>query len=174
MSVPKTYGSSLYDLAKEEGIAKEVFSELKDISVIFKNHPDYVKILDAPQIDRDELMEILNEDFFDKVNHYVLNFLKLLCEKHMVHHFDECFKTYVENYNRDNNIKVVNVTTAKPMGKIIEDKLIKKLEEKTGGTVVLNKRVDERCIGGIIIEIDGMRIDSSVKTGLDELKKALI
>ncbi len=174
MSVPKTYGESLHSLAREEGKAKEILAELKYISELFKEHPDYVKILDSPQIDRDELMEILNQDFFGKVNKYTLNFMKILCEKRMVHHIDECLREYERLYNENNNIKVVNITTAKPVSSSILEKLIFKLEEKTGGSIVLKKRVDESCIGGIIIEMDGKRIDSSVKSELSNLKKSLI
>lgn len=174
MSVLKTYGESLHSLAKEENISEEILSELKYISELFKEHPEYVKILDSPQIERDELMEILNQDFFGKVNKYTLNFMKILCEKHMVHHMDECLKEYERIYNEDNNIKVVNVTTAKPVRSSILEKLISKLEEKTGGNIVLKERVDESCIGGIIIEMDGKRIDSSVKSELSNLKKSLI
>ena len=77
-------------------------------------------------------------------------------------------------YNEDNSIKIVNVTTAKPIGKHLEEKLLQKLEKKTGGKVVLKMHVDKKCIGGIIIETDGIRIDSSIKSGLEDLKKALI
>lgn len=174
MSIPKTYGKSLYELAAEESVAEEILHEIKNIAVLFKEHPDYVKILDSPQIDKDELMEILNQDFFGKINRYTLNFLKILCEKRMVHHVDECLKEYERLYNDDNNIKVVNVTTAKPLSGELAEKLVRKLEEKTGGKIVLKQRVDEGCIGGIIIETDGVRIDSSVKSELSNLKKALI
>ena len=174
MSAPQTYGASLYDLAKDEGMSSEILVELEGIVSLFNEHPAYVKILDAPQIERDDLMEILNEDFLGKVNRYVLNFLKLLSEKHIVHHIGECFKTYEKLYNEDNNIKIVNVTTAKPIGKHLEEKLLQKLEKKTGGKVVLKMHIDKKCIGGIIIETDGMRIDSSIKSGLEDLKKALI
>ena len=116
MSAPQTYGASLYDLAKDEGMSREILVDLEGIVSLFNEHPAYVKILDAPQIERDDLMEILNEDFLGKVNRYVLNFLK----------------------------------------------------------VVLKMHVDKKCIGGIIIETDGMWIDSSIKSGLEDLKKALI
>ena len=43
----------------------------------------------------------------------ILNFLKLLSEKHSVHHIGECFKTYEKLYNEDNSIKIVNVTNSK-------------------------------------------------------------
>lgn len=174
MSEAKIYGKSLHEVASEEGMAEEILSELLSIAELFRENPDYVKILDSPQIDRDELMEILNQDFFGRVKKYTLNFLKMLCEKRMVHHIEECVKEYERLYNEDNNIKVVNVTTAKPIKEEIVNKLITKLEEKTGGRIVLKRRVDESCIGGIIIEMDGRRIDSSVKSGLGQIKKALI
>lgn len=174
MSEAKIYGKSLHEVASEEGMAEEILSELLSIAELFRENPDYVKILDSPRIDRDELMEILNQDFFGRVKKYTLNFLKMLCEKRMVHHIDECVREYERLYNEDNNIKVVNVTTAKPMKEEIVNKLITKLEEKTGGNIVLKRRVDESCIGGIIIEMDGKQIDSSVKSGLGRIKKALI
>ncbi|MGN0108141.1 MAG: ATP synthase F1 subunit delta [Hominilimicola sp.] len=174
MLTAKTCGESLHSLAKEQGEAKEILSELRYIAVLFREHPDYVKILDSPQIARDELMEILNEDFFGKVSRYTLNFLKLLCEKHMVHCIDECFKEYEKQYNKDNNIRIVSVTTAKPVSEELLEKLAIKLEKKTGGKIVLKRKIDESCIGGIIIETDGMKIDSSVKAELDNIKQSLI
>ena len=130
MSAPQTYGASLYDLAKDEGMSREILVDLEGIVSLFNEHPAYVKILDAPQIERDDLMEILNEDFLGKVNRYVLNFLKLLSEKHSVHHIGECFKTYEKLYNEDNSIKIVNVTTAKPIGKHLEENYCRNLKRK--------------------------------------------
>ena len=53
MSVPQTYGASLYDLAKDEGMSREILLELEGIVSLFNEHPAYVKILDAPQIERE-------------------------------------------------------------------------------------------------------------------------
>lgn len=173
MSNANVYGESFYTLAEEEGISEDVLGELRSIVALFKKNPYYVKILDSPHIAREELMEVLHEDFFGKIHRYTLNFLKILCEKHMVHHIEDCLAEYEKHYNEQNNIKVVKVTTAKPLGEAILEKLIKKLEEKTGGKVVVEKYVDAGCIGGIIIEMDGKQIDSSLKTELSDMKQAL-
>ena len=174
MSEIKIYGESLHAAAKEDGVADIILSELKSISELFNKNPEYVQILDSPQIERSELMEILNQDFFGRVHKYTLNFLKILCEKRMVHYIGECLGEYERLYNADNNITVVNVTTAKPMSEEIAAKLITKLEKKTGGRIVLKRRVDESCIGGIIIESDGMRLDSSLRSELSNLKQTLV
>ena len=53
MSAPQTYGASLYDLAKDEGMSREILVDLAGIVSLFNEHPAYVKILDSPQIERD-------------------------------------------------------------------------------------------------------------------------
>lgn len=174
MSIAELYGESFLELAHEEGIADIILSDLSDIAALFKKHPEYVKILDSPRIDKDELMKILNDDFFGKINHYTLNFLKLLCEKHIVHHLAECLEAYEDLYNKYNNIKTVNITTARPLGEDIVKRLVEKLEARTGGKIAVKKRIDESCIGGIIIEMDGKRIDASVKSELLNIRQALI
>ncbi len=170
----KAYGASLLSLAGEERVEEQILNELNSILVLFRTHPDYVKILDSLQIAHGELMEILNEDFFGKVHRYTLNFLKLLSEKHMLHYLDECLNEYERLYNMENNIQVVNVTTAKPLKKEILSQLIQKMEKKTGGKIILKEHIDESCIGGIIIETDESRIDASIKSGLENMKQSLI
>lgn len=174
MSAAKSYGEALFEFAIEERIEDVVIDDLNGLLELFDEHSDYIKILDSPQIERNELMKILNEDFFGKVNHYTLNFLKLLCEKHMVHKFADCFDIYKKLYNKHRNIHEVRVTTARPLSESITQTLKEKLTSKIGGEIVLKKHIDEGCIGGIIIEADGKRIDSSLKTELTNIRQALV
>lgn len=174
MSEEKTYGFSLYELAKEEGLSDEILEDLTEITAVFKENPSYPKLLNSPYVKHEERIKILDEDFKGRINRYTLNFLKILSEKHKIGCLDECFDVYTDLYNKDNNIKIVKVTTAKPLSNELFGKLQSKLEKKTGARVILKTRVDEKCIGGIIIETDGMRKDLSIKSGLEELKKALI
>lgn len=174
MSAAGNYGRSLFELASEEKIEDIVLDDLNGILDLFNDHSDYVKILDSPQIERDELMKILNEDFMGEIHRYTLNFLKILCEKHLVHDFSKCAEEYRKLYNKANNISIVNVTTARELSDSIAKKLEEKLKSRLGGKVVLKKRVDKSCIGGIIIEFDGKRIDSSLKTELANIRQALV
>ena len=173
MSMAEIYGKSLYTLAYEEKMTELIYTDLKSVLSLFKENPDYVKILDSPQIGKSKLLGIIDEDFKDAVNTYTLNFLKVLCENRMVRYFDECFDVYEKQYNSDNNIKIVSITTAKELTPSLEEKLLEKLKVKMGGEIVLEKHVDETQIGGIIIESDGIRIDSSLKSELNNLKRAL-
>lgn len=174
MSAVGNYGKSLFELAMENNIENIILDDLKGITDLFNKNHDYVKILDSPQIERNELMKILNEDFMGEIHRYTLNFLKILCEKHMVHDFSKCAEEYEKLYNKAKNISIVNITTARELSDGIANKLEEKLKSRLGGKIVLKKRVDKSCIGGIIIEFDGKRIDSSLKTELANIRQSLV
>lgn len=168
------YGKSLFELASEGNIEDVILDDLKRISDLFNKNPNYVKILDSPQLEKNELIKIINEDFVGEIHCYTLNFLKILCEKHMVHDFSKCAEEYEELYNKAKNISIVNVTTARELSDSLAKKLEEKLKSRLGGQVVLKKRIDKSCIGGIIIEFDGKLIDSSLKTELSNIRQSLV
>ena len=48
------------------------------------------------------------------------------------------------------------------------------MEERLGGTVVLEDRVDGSLIGGFVLEVEGLRMDASVDGQLRRIRKELI
>lgn len=174
MNIYREYSAALYSLAKDEGSEKKLLSELKSILDIFVKNPKYVKILDSPCIDRGELMGILNEDFFGRISRIALNFIKILCLEHMICHMDEFVREYEKLYFKDNDIKEVTVTTARPLEEKTEKALIEKLSEKFKCGIILKKVINSECIGGIILQSEDLTIDASIKSGLEKIRSALI
>ena len=77
----RMYGGSLYDLAAEEGLEARILGELDEAVALFKANPDYLHLLSTPSIPKRERCGLLDEALRDQVHLYVLNFLKILCEK---------------------------------------------------------------------------------------------
>lgn len=48
----RLYGGSLYDLAAEENLTDAIGEQMKEIRVIFRENPDYVKRFASPQFRR--------------------------------------------------------------------------------------------------------------------------
>ena len=63
-------------------------------------------------------------------------------------------------------ITEVTVTTTEPLEKKFEDDIVKNIGEKLKKKIRLNKLIDPDLIGGIIIKIDSVMIDNSIKTKL--------
>ena len=45
-----TYGGALYDLAKDEGLSAQILADLGAFAAVFRESPDYRRLLAAPSI----------------------------------------------------------------------------------------------------------------------------
>lgn len=167
--IGNVYAQALYGLAKDEGLANLLLEELKVLDKSFQLEPDFLRLLSAPNLPKDERCRILDDSFRDKVHPYVMNYMKLLTEKGYMRHFSDVCKAFRDFYNQDHGILEVQAVTAIPLSVDQERKLTGKLSTITGKTVELVNRVDPDCLGGIRLDYDGKRVDGTVKNRLDAI-----
>ena len=167
------YGLALYDLAQSEGLTEQILQELDVLRQGFSAEPDFVKLLSTPALSKEERCHILDQSFRDKVQPYLLNFLKILTEKGYIRHFSHCCDAYRDQYNRDNGILPVTAVTAVPLTDSQQKRLKSKLETITGKTVKLHSRIDPSCLGGVRLDYDGKRVDDTVAHRLDTVRTLL-
>ena len=77
----RVYGESMYALALEEGLTGEILEEMKVIRTLFQENPDYVHLLSEPSIPGNERIDLIEAAFGNQAERYLVNFLKLLCER---------------------------------------------------------------------------------------------
>lgn len=167
------YGSSLYDLAKEENITEEILHQLHVLDASFGIEPAFLRLLSTPGLTKDERLKILDESFRGNVHIYVLNFLKLLTEKGYARYFGDCRKAFEDRYNQDNGILPVLAVSAVALSESQSEKLTEKLAQITGKKVKLSNRVDPSCLGGVRLRYDGNQVDGTVKNRLDTIGNLL-
>ncbi len=167
------YGQALYSLAAEEQIAQTVLSELTVLNESFRAEPQFLRLLAAPNVPVQERCRILDTCFRGQVHSYVLNFLKILTEKGVIRHFSDCVDAYICQYNQEHNILPVTAVTAVPLSEQQVIRLAEKLSKITGKTARLSNRVDPRCLGGVLLDYDGKRVDGSVATRLESVRRML-
>lgn len=168
------YAQALYSLAEEDSLTEEILQQLETLAVSFGEEPGFLRLLDTPNIPKEERCNLLDDSFRGKVHPYVLNFMKILTEKGYARHFSHCVKAYREIYNEKHDIVSVTATTALAMTDGQKEKLQKKLETITGKTVLLLTRLDEGCVGGVRLDYDGKRIDGTVKNRLEQIRNQLL
>lgn len=167
------YGGALYSLCKEEALSDEVLQQLDVLQAAFAETPDFLRLLSAPNITAQERCNILDTCFRDKVHIYVLNFLKLLTEKGFIRQFDACVKAFRTQYNQDHNILPVTAVTAVPLSQEQSARLTEKLSKITGKNACIHNRVDPQCLGGVLLDYDGKRVDGSVASRLATVRDML-
>jgi F-type H+-transporting ATPase subunit delta len=81
--------------------------------------------------------------------------------------------SFISQYREAHDIKVGTLVTA-----VQDDDLRKRLEDlfhdKTRCEVHFKTSVDPELIGGFVFEIDGRRLDASVRSQLERIRRSLV
>ena len=169
--IARMYGGSLYDLAAEEGLDGQILEELDQAAALLKSNPEYLHLLSIPSIPKKERCGLLDEALRGQVHLYVLNFLKILCEKGTLRELSGCARAYRIRYNEAHGILEATATTAIAMTPAQEQSLHTRLEALTGKTIDLKTKVDPKVLGGIRLDIEGTELDGTVQNRLAALRK---
>ena len=172
----KIYGDALYELLRDEGEKNRtgrVLGEMEQVKKLFDDNPDYLRLLCTASLSKQERCGLIDQALRGKVEPYLLNFLKILCEQGHLRELGGCAREFRLRYNEDEGILAVTAVTAMPLTQALQEKLIKKLKAATGKQIDLRCKVDPRVLGGIRLEMDGKQLDGTVKNRIDELRRQL-
>ena len=167
------YGGSLYELAREEGLDRQIGEQLQQVIAIFDENPAYWQFLTTLSIARDTRCKALDEALRGRVEPYLLNFLKLLCQNGTIGSLRGCAREYRRRFQEDHNIVEVCAVTAIALKESMAAALKVRLEQTLGKTVELTCRVDPACMGGVLLELPGRQLDGTVRHRLDALSASL-
>lgn len=168
-----TYGGALYDLAREEALEQQILQELHEVSELFRQNPDYARLLMEPSIEKAERAKLIDEAWGGNIHPYTVNFLKLLCDNGTICSLPDCFHAFRARYNRDYGIIDVRAVTAIPLSPAQTARLKEKLEAKCKKKVELTVRTDASLLGGIRLELPDKQLDGSVQSHLNQIQQLL-
>ena len=152
---------------------KNTLGELSALDGIFREQPDFVKLLGTPTVTMDEKLGMIKDIIADGVSEYTGNLLCVLTERGRMGCFSGIVKNFRALYNEHFRIAEITVTASAPLSESVREKIAAKMSEVTGKTVSIKEKVDPSIIGGVVIDYGSTRYDGSVRTRLNELKKEL-
>ena len=77
----RAYGGALYALAEDEQLENELLAQMDAVCKLLVDNPDYVRLIKDKAIAKNERLSLLDHAFSGQVHPYLLNFMKLLCER---------------------------------------------------------------------------------------------
>lgn len=171
--VEKTYAEAIFSLGKEQDCLETLCTEIFEVSEIFGQNPDFVKLLSSPTISFAEKKSSIEKVFGGKISEYAMNFLFVVTEKNRASAFVGIAEYLKLLYNDYNGIIEVKVTTAEPMSDALKEKLRAKLEKVSGKKITLVEKTDKSILGGIILDYDNVRMDSSIKNRIEGIRASV-
>ena len=166
------YARAIYEIADEEKLVEEVYNDMIRISKLNRDSFDFKNLLSNSIIDNiDKKKAILS--LIEKNNSITEKLLDLLIHNKRVAIISDIANSFIQLYNKHNNIKEAVVITASPINKNLENQILSQIKIPEAKSITLTNLVDSSIIGGFIIQYDGKEYNASIKQNLKNLKTEL-
>lgn len=171
--IARLYGGSLYELAAEEQLTGVVMEQMNEVRQLFRENPDYLKLLGEPSIPKEERTGLIETAFGSQAERYLVNFLKLLCERNILAEYAGCCEEFTRRYNADNGIAEAVVTSAVALSEDQMAALKAKLEKISGKKISLIQKTDASVLAGLRVELEGKLLDGTVQSRMSGISRKL-
>tara|TARA_Y100001970_G_scaffold34916_2_gene43187 strand:+ start:9854 stop:10411 length:558 start_codon:yes stop_codon:yes gene_type:complete len=173
--ISQRYALALYELSKESNKTDEFTTNIISFIKVFNSNENLRNFVKDPTYSSEDQKKI-----FEKVlnimnlNKIVKNFFTLLIIKKRIFFIDKII---------DEFLKIVSFKKGEISAKLISSKKIdektlleieKEISENMKGSIKLNYKIDESLIGGIVLQVGSLMIDTSIKSKLQKYKKTMI
>ncbi|SDS49992.1 ATP synthase F1 subcomplex delta subunit [Polaribacter sp. KT25b] len=165
------YAKAILNLAKDSKEETAVNDDMLFISKTISENDEFEVMLNSPIVKISDKINILNAIFKGKVNNITLGLFHLLQDNKRISMLYSIAKQYAIIYDFDKHMQVAKVTTAVPLTKEIETKVLAKIVTLTGDKANLENEVNPNILGGFILRVGDMQYDASISNYLNELKK---
>ena len=173
--VSKTYGSALFDVAKEKNALDIIMQEVLFVKQTFLENEDLNKLLLHPNVEKEEKIEVVENIYKGRISDEITGLMTMLITKGHSKDFVPVFDYVIQAIKEEKGIGVAYISSAVALKQEQKERIEKKLLETTKyQTIEGVYKVDQSLIGGLVIRIRDTIVDSSLKTQIAKLSVSLL
>jgi F-type H+-transporting ATPase subunit delta len=170
--IARVYADALFGVAKEKGKLDVIREQLGQFADALANNREMQLFFFSPYFSSAEKENGLAKAV-EGAEPELLNFLQLLLEKHRMPVLFRIRKQFDSLWAKENKRLGVIVTSAVELDPEIAKRIGSELEEQTGEVVELESRVDPDILGGLVVQVGNMVLDTSIRNRLEKLRKSV-
>jgi len=170
--IAQVYARSLFEVAEEAGKLDEVREQLGEVADVLADDRDLQVFFFSPYFSTQEKTEGLDKAV-SGAEPILLNFLKLLIEKHRMPALLRIRRVYDSLWEDYNKLLPVQITSAVELDTSIVTHIGDQISEQTGRKVELSATVEPDILGGIVVRVGNQVLDASIRRRLELLRKQI-
>ena len=168
--IARVYGDALFGVAKEEGKLDEIRSDLGEFADALDAESELRLFFFSPYFSSQEKREGI-ERAVSGASDELVNFLKLLAEKHRMPAIFRIRSYFDDLWAEENKRLEVRVTSAVELDRSVVERIGSEIERKTSMEIDLEADVDEDILGGLVLRVGNMVLDASLRAKLNKLRR---
>jgi F-type H+-transporting ATPase subunit delta len=169
------YSLALYELALEANSLSEIEIHSTSIIDLIFSSEDFKSLIKDPTNNKADQLNALNQISEQyKLNDLLRKFLNFLIFKRRFFYVDKILKNFIETCSIKRGELKAELVSAK---NLTENEIISIKEELTknfSSKIKLNYKHDASLIGGLIVQVGSMMVDTSIKNKLQQIENRMI
>ena len=173
--ISQRYALALYDLSKENNQTEEFVANIKEFMKVFNSNESLRFFIKNPTYSVEDQKSVFNKILAQmNMNKMIKNFFSLLIIKKRIFFVDQIAEKFLSIISIKKGELSLNIVSANKL----EEKEILDLEKEISSNlknkIKLNCKTDSSLIGGLVLQIGSLMIDTSLKNKLNKYKKSMM
>ena len=174
-STSKSYALALYELAKENSELNRVEDEMNSIKVLLGKSSDFKAMILNPTVRKEEkskvIIKMVNQYNFCQTLKKFLGFLTIKNRLFFLNQITDSFLNLVSSNKGELKAKLLS---SKELSKTELEKIRSELSKDFQSSIKIDYKYDPDLIGGLVIQVGSVMVDTSIKSKLRQLQKSMI
>jgi len=172
--IGRLYAEAILRVAEEKGQSEELLEELNGLVEYLDGNPDLDRFLASPMIEAEPREQVIEQAFRGRASDLLLDSLLVVNRKGRLAALRAIAAAYRAALRDLRGWVDIHIRTAVPLTAALRERLEGTLAAATGRKPTLIEKVDPAVIGGLVVEVEGRKIDASVASRLHDLSEALL
>jgi F-type H+-transporting ATPase subunit delta len=170
--IARVYADALFGVAKKLGKLDVIRDQLGQFADALADNREMQLFFFSPYFSSAEKSDGLKKAI-SGAEPELVNFLELLTEKHRMPVLFRIRRQFDSLWAKENKRLGVTVTSAVELDPEVARRIGSEIEQQTGETVELESRVDPDILGGLVLQVGNMVLDTSIRNRLEKLRKSV-
>ena len=174
-STSKSYALALYELAKENSELNKVEDEMSGLKTLLSESSDFKEMILNPIVTKEEKNQVI----IKMVNQYsfcetLKKFLGFLTIKNRLFFLNQIIGSFSDLASNSRGELKANLLSSKELSKVELEKIRSELSKDFQSPIKIDYKHDPNLMGGLVIQVGSVMIDTSIKSKLRQLQKSMI
>ena len=174
-STSKSYALALYELAKENSELNKVEDGMDGIKILLSKSSDFREMILNPTVTKEEKNKVIIK-MVDQYNfcQTLKKFLGFLTIKNRLFFLNQIIDSFLDLVSSTKGELKAKLLSSKELSKVELEKIRDELSKDFQSPIKIDYKHDPDLIGGLVIQVGSIMIDTSIKTKLGQLQKSMI
>ena len=172
--IAERYATALYDLADETKALDAVAEDLRRLKNLIDGSPDLRRFLRSPLIDRQAQTRGMQAVLAAaKTGDLVKKFVGVVGGNRRLFALPGMIEAFLRQLAKRRGEVTVHVSSARPLSAEQSAELTDALKKSVGQKINIESKVEPELIGGLVVRVGSRMVDTSIRTQLQRLRRAL-